>query len=136
VRHSQTFHAEGPFPWVLQAQVQANLMRKMVFVGGPRQVGKTMLGQAVAGDSRAYLNYDIPAHRAAILKSELPATPTWFFDEIQKSRGWRNYLKGFYDQFGPRQRILVTGSARLAKLTAPANDCSSCLDKVGVIALH
>lgn len=50
----------------LQAQVQADLARKMVFVGGPRQVGKTSLGQAIVTDPRAWLNFDIPAHRAAI----------------------------------------------------------------------
>lgn len=97
----------------LQSQVESDLRRKMVFVGGPRQVGKTWLGKAVVGDERAYLNYDIAPHRAAILRRELPATHAWFFDEIHKYRGWRNYLKGLYDQFGPEQRILVTGSARL-----------------------
>lgn len=97
----------------LQSQVEYDLARKMVFVGGPRQVGKTWLGKAVIGDERAYLSYDVAPHRAAILRRELPATGVWLFDEIHKYRGWRNYLKGLYDQFGPRQRILVTGSARL-----------------------
>lgn len=102
-----------PLRRYLQPQVASDLARKMVFVGGPRQVGKTWLGKAVIGDVRAYLSYDIAAHRAAILKRELPPTEAWFFDEIHKYRGWRNYLKGLYDQFGPKQRILVTGSARL-----------------------
>ncbi|MGA8054315.1 MAG: ATP-binding protein [Burkholderiales bacterium] len=97
----------------LQSQVESDLGRKMVFVGGPRQVGKTWLGKAVIGDERAYLNYDVAPHRAAILRRELPPTGAWLFDEIHKYRGWRNYLKGLYDQFGPKQRILVTGSARL-----------------------
>jgi predicted AAA+ superfamily ATPase len=97
----------------LQSQVELDLARKMVFVGGPRQVGKTWLGKAVIGDERAYLSYDVAPHRVAILRRELPATDVWLFDEIHKYRGWRNYLKGLYDQFGPRQRILVTGSARL-----------------------
>lgn len=97
----------------LQSQVESDLGRKMVFVGGPRQVGKTWLGKAVIGDSRAYLSYDIAGHRASILRRELPPTGAWFFDEIHKYRGWRNYLKGLYDEFGPKQRILVTGSARL-----------------------
>jgi hypothetical protein len=97
----------------LQSQVESDLGRKMVFVGGPRQVGKTWLGKAVIRDSRAHLNYDITEHRASILRRELPPTGAWFFDEIHKYRGWRNYLKGLYDQYGPKQRILVTGSARL-----------------------
>jgi hypothetical protein len=104
---------QAPFRRYLQYQVESDLARKMVFVGGPRQVGKTWLGKAVIADERAYLSYDIAPHRAAIFKRELPPTSAWFFDEIHKYRGWRNYLKGLYDQFGPRQRILVTGSARL-----------------------
>ena len=85
----------------------------MVFVGGPRQVGKTQLGKMIISDPAAYLGFDIPAHRNAILRGELPPTEAWFFDEIHKYRAWRNYLKGLYDAAGGRKRILVTGSARL-----------------------
>jgi predicted AAA+ superfamily ATPase len=97
----------------LQAAVEHDLTKKMVFVGGPRQVGKTLLGKTVIPEPAAYLNFDIPAHRRAILAGELPATEAWFFDEIHKYRNWRNYLKGVYDAAGARKRILVTGSARL-----------------------
>jgi predicted AAA+ superfamily ATPase len=97
----------------LQSAVEHDLGRKMVFVGGPRQVGKTELGKMIIADPAAYLNFDIPAHRAAILRGELPPTQAWFFDEIHKYRNWRNYLKGLYDAAGVRKRILVTGSARL-----------------------
>jgi predicted AAA+ superfamily ATPase len=97
----------------LQSAVEQDLSRKMVFVGGPRQVGKTELGRAIIPDPAAYLNFDVPAHREAILRAELPPTPAWFFDEIHKYRNWRNYLKGLYDSAGGRKRILVTGSARL-----------------------
>ncbi len=96
----------------LQSAVEQDLARKMVFVGGPRQVGKTQFGKMIISDPAAYLNFDIPAHRDAILKGELPPTAAWFFDEIQKYRAWRNYLKGLYDAAGGRKRILVTGSAR------------------------
>jgi predicted AAA+ superfamily ATPase len=97
----------------LQAQIESDLGRKMVFVGGPRQVGKTQLGKLIIPDPEAYLNFDIAEHRRAILNGELPPTPAWFFDEIHKYRAWRNYLKGLYDSAGARKRILVTGSARL-----------------------
>jgi predicted AAA+ superfamily ATPase len=97
----------------LQSAVERDLARKMVFVGGPRQVGKTQLGKMIVSDPAAYLNFDIPAHREAILRGELPPTADWFFDEIHKYRNWRNYLKGLYDAAGGRKRILVTGSARL-----------------------
>ena len=97
----------------LQSVIELDLDRKMVFVGGPRQVGKTRLGRTIVTDPAAYLSFDIPAHREAILKGELPPTRDWFFDEIHKFRGWRNFLKGLYDAAGTRKRILVTGSARL-----------------------
>ncbi|MFO1217931.1 MAG: ATP-binding protein [Burkholderiaceae bacterium] len=97
----------------LASQVLADLASKMVFVGGPRQVGKTSMARALLPDRRSELNYDVAAQRDAILRRELPPGDFWFFDEIHKFRGWRNYLKGLFDEFGTRRRILVTGSARL-----------------------
>lgn len=97
----------------LQSQVEADLREKMVFLGGPRQVGKTTLARALLPDSEGYLNWDIPAHRARILHRELPDTRLWVFDELHKHRRWRNFLKGVYDEFRESRRILVTGSARL-----------------------
>ena len=85
----------------------------MVFIGGPRQVGKTSLARSLLPAPGCELNYDIAAHRQAILRHELPAGDFWFFDEIHKYRGWRNYLKGLFDEHGRSRRILVTGSARL-----------------------
>ena len=35
------------------------------------------------------------------------------FDEIHKYRNWKNYLKGEYDKYKDKFKILVTGSARL-----------------------
>ncbi len=85
----------------------------MVFVGGPRQVGKTTLARQILGNRPGYLNWDDPADRERILKRELPAARLWVFDELHKYRTWRNYLKGLYDKHGDRRQILVTGSARL-----------------------
>lgn len=93
-------------------QVERDLARKMVFLSGPRQVGKTTLALDVAGTRAGYLSWDVPEHREAILARELPASDLWVFDEIHKYRRWRNFLKGLYDA-RPEQRILVTGSARL-----------------------
>ena len=97
----------------LAAQVAEDLQAKMVFIGGPRQVGKTSLARSLLPDPKCELNYDVAAHRQAILKRELSGGDFWFFDEIHKFRGWRNYLKGLFDEHGRTHRILVTGSARL-----------------------
>lgn len=97
----------------LYGQIERDLARKMVFVAGPRQVGKTTLARSLPGAQEGYLNWDIPEHRERILKGELPPSFLWIFDEIHKYRLWRNYLKGLYDGRRPEQQILVTGSARL-----------------------
>lgn len=97
----------------LEKQIVQDLARKMVFLGGPRQVGKTTLARAIIGDTGGYLNWDVPEHRERILRREFPAVPVLVFDEIHKYRSWRNYLKGIYDKGGNTPRILVTGSARL-----------------------
>lgn len=98
----------------LDKQIEKDLKRKMVFVGGPRQVGKTTLAKHLLGrNSQGYLNWDNAGHRERILKQELPSAPLWVFDEIHKYKDWRNYLKGLYDVHGQEHRILITGSARL-----------------------
>jgi uncharacterized protein len=95
------------------SQLIRDLERKMVFVAGPRQVGKTTLARSMIGGGSGYMSWDIERDRERILKRELPPTKFWVFDEIHKYRSWRNYLKGLYDSRVPGQRILVTGSGRL-----------------------
>ena len=85
----------------------------MVFLAGPRQVGKTTLAQMLPSARRGYLNWDVPEDRERILLRHLPPTKLWVFDEIHKYRAWRNYLKGLYDSRPDGTKILVTGSARL-----------------------
>jgi predicted AAA+ superfamily ATPase len=100
----------------LAAQVEKDLARKMVFVGGARQVGKTTLALQVLDGRPGYLNWDVPEDRERILTGTLPRSSMLVFDEIHKYRPWRNYLKGLYDAQVSRRRkrrILVTGSARL-----------------------
>ncbi|MBN1594671.1 ATP-binding protein [candidate division FCPU426 bacterium] len=97
----------------LEKQIRKDLRKKMVFLGGPRQVGKTTLSLQVAGSRKGYLNWDVDEHREAILKKELPPAPLLVFDELHKFRSWRNYLKGLYDLRRKDLGILVTGSARL-----------------------
>lgn len=97
----------------LASRVRKDLTRKMVFVAGPRQVGKTTLALTLPGARIGYLSWDISEHRERILKNELPGGKLWIFDELHKYRGWRNYLKGIYDGRPTGQKILVTGSGRL-----------------------
>lgn len=85
----------------------------MVFIGGPRQVGKTTLAKSLPGASAGYLNWDVHTDRERILRHAMPPSGLWVFDEIHKYRQWRNYLKGVFDARPEGQRILVTGSGRL-----------------------
>jgi uncharacterized protein len=103
---------------VLQAILKEDLAEKMVFLGGPRQVGKTTLALSLLGGVKAthpaYLSWDDFADRKLILSGALPADqPLLVFDEIHKFRNWRGLIKGLYDKQGDSRRILVTGSARL-----------------------
>ena len=102
----------------LSEQVLTDLEKKMVFLGGPRQVGKTTFSNLLYPKKDVdYLNWDIDLHRQNILKKEFKNVSTLIFDEIHKYRKWRNYLKGLYDlskvSNHDKYRILVTGSARL-----------------------
>ncbi len=92
--------------------------RKMIFLGGPRQVGKTTLAQSFLKgspeDHPGYLSWDYPLDRGRILQSELPENePLMVFDEIHKYTPWRTLLKGLYDKRKTRTQFIVTGSARL-----------------------
>lgn len=93
-----------------------DLKKKMVFLSGPRQAGKTTLAKQIAKEfeSSIYLNFDRLEDRK-IIKEEswLPSTELIILDEIHKMAKWKNYLKGIYDTKLPHQKILVTGSARL-----------------------
>jgi predicted AAA+ superfamily ATPase len=101
------------------APVVADLREKMVFVGGPRQVGKTtfalgLLGHGADESHPAYLTWDDSNDRGKLLKSELPSGQRLIIlDEVHKFARWRNLIKGFYDKHKTRVSFLVTGSARL-----------------------
>lgn len=88
---------------------------KMIFLAGPRQVGKTTLSQSLY-KTADYMNWDIDDDRTRILEKEFKKSPLLIFDEIHKYTRWRNYLKGIYDKIGKQQKILVTGSAKLDTL--------------------
>jgi predicted AAA+ superfamily ATPase len=85
----------------------------MVFVAGPRQVGKTTLARSLPSGRKGYLNWDVDADCERILRGELPTSRLWVLDQIHKYRRWRRLLKSLYDGRRRGQQILVTGSARL-----------------------
>ncbi|HEY4254798.1 MAG TPA: ATP-binding protein [Chlamydiales bacterium] len=93
-----------------------DLGKKMVFLAGPRQAGKTTLAKRIATEfsSSVYLTYDRLEDRRILLQEAWPAsTDLLILDEIHKMPEWKNYLKGVYDTKPLHQKILVTGSARL-----------------------
>ncbi len=96
----------------LKKQILSDLKEKMLFLAGPRQVGKTTLAKSLFSDFD-YLNWDIDYHRSRILAKTFQSSHLWIFDEIHKYKSWRNYLKGIYDDLGSKQKIVVTGSAKL-----------------------
>lgn len=102
----------------LKQSIAQDLDDKMVFIGGPRQVGKTTFALQFLNPPQksnpAYLNWDVLSHREKIKKAELPANSrVILLDELHKSVTWRNQVKGFYDEYFPDTHFLVTGSARL-----------------------
>lgn len=94
-----------------------DLKEKMVFVGGARQVGKTTLAQNLVAshfDNPVYLNWDNRNHRKKIMEGTIPGpTDLIIFDEIHKYKKWKSLVKGEYDIYKDKIKIIVTGSARL-----------------------
>ncbi len=105
----------------LVSYIRDDLEKKMVFLGGPRQVGKTTLAQSLISNYRdghpAYLNWDSELDRNKIRQREWPRTERLIvLDEIHKLKTWRNLVKGFYDTLKNTHTFLITGSARLDHL--------------------
>jgi hypothetical protein len=98
-------------PFVLR-----DLQKKMVFIGGPRQCGKTTLAKTLLKDSfeGLYLNWDRVSDRKKILAGDwTDQDHLLVFDEVHKYRKWKTLIKGFYDTEKEIHKFLITGSARL-----------------------
>lgn len=101
--------------------------RQMVFLSGPRQVGKTTTSLETSSEwpLHYYFNWDNEDHRYLIIEGPAAVArkagldevktnlPVIVFDEIHKYRNWKRFLKGFFDTYEKKCRIIVTGSARL-----------------------
>jgi predicted AAA+ superfamily ATPase len=98
----------------LHKSVTSWLKDRMVFIGGPRQVGKTTFSKYFISKSSCYLNWDNQVDRQLIKKGHFPLDESLLvLDEIHKFSKWRNLLKGIYDKHKDTLTFLVTGSARL-----------------------
>jgi len=101
----------------LTTYILEDLHEKMVFLGGPRQVGKTTLCREILGahfKKPAYFNWDNRADRKMIMAATWPAdAQLLIFDEIHKYRQWKQLIKGEFDKHKDTFKFIVTGSARL-----------------------
>src|SRR3989344_2890468 len=101
----------------IQPLINDFLKSRMVFIGGPRQVGKTTLCLSYLNPPERqnpnYLNWDDLKSKTLLRKGEIPHAKLIVIDEIHKYKEWRNLLKGFYDKRPEGHNFLVTGSARL-----------------------
>lgn len=100
--------------------VRRDLARKMVLVGGLRQVGKTTfaLGLLESGPKDetdpACLNWDFGELRERLLAGGKPAGRSLLIlDKIHEFARWSGLVKGLRDTRRSKQSIVVIGSARL-----------------------
>lgn len=114
---------------VYEAIVEEHLRenRQMLFLVGPRQVGKTTTSLEVSEnyENYFYFNWDTQSDRIKIVEgAEAVANAIKIntlershsiivFDELHKYGRWKNFLKGFFDKYSKQLHIIVTGSARL-----------------------
>lgn len=93
--------------------IQPDIGRKMVFLSGPRQSGKTTLARSLAAawPDAQVLKWDVAEDRRVIVRqSWSPRARLVVFDELHKMRGWKDWLKGVYDGCQEGQAILVTAA--------------------------
>lgn len=112
------------YPRVYTAILQEHLAenRQMAFVSGPRQVGKTTVCRELGS---VYFNWDDQNTRDLVLKGPAEIAqaaglqkiqarvPVLVFDELHRYPRWKAFLKGFFDVYESKAKMIVTGSSRL-----------------------
>ncbi len=94
--------------------VREDLKTKIVFMSGPRQVGKTTLSKTFIKSNEQYFSWDDLKDRVILKKHQIdPELKMVVLDEIHKYYRWRTLVKGLFDKYGEVLSIFVTGSARL-----------------------
>ena len=76
----------------LTKNIQEDLKEKMVFLGGPRQVGKTTAARNLISRNfkNSYYNWDKLSDRLAALKGEWPPdSDLIILDEFHKHSRWK-----------------------------------------------
>jgi predicted AAA+ superfamily ATPase len=110
---------------IIQHHIQS--YNQMLFLAGPRQVGKTTLlwSSKNASSNFNYYNWDNIDDREILLKGYSYLTedanlavasyqkPILALDEIHKYKHWKTFLKGLYDGYKDDLTIVVSGSAKL-----------------------
>ena len=105
----------------IEGEIVKDLAKKMVFLGGPRQVGKTTLAQSILKSfpydklrNGLYLNWDFDEDRLRIMERHWDESHQLLaLDELHKYPRWKNWIKGVYDKNKSIYNFLVTGSARM-----------------------
>jgi uncharacterized protein len=100
--------------------------RQMRFIAGPRQSGKTTLAKNFLDKNHSsdlFFNWDDKTVRQSflhnqhfffeIIKKHNIKQPWVCFDEIHKTKNWKNILKAHFDSYEQKLGTIVTGSARL-----------------------
>lgn len=100
--------------------------KKMAFISGPRQVGKTTLARQISEEysQKKYITWDDPKIRKQwnnnpqdfIAEFNTSEKSVLIVDEIHKSKNWKTQLKSLWDQKNKKLDVLVTGSAQLNTL--------------------
>jgi len=108
--------------YIAASVLDALAERKMAFVSGPRQVGKTTLARSLLNAPReSYFTWDLERDRRRILRADgafwvsppESRTPRIVLDEVHKYPRWKRLLKGLFDSYRDDVELIVTGSGRL-----------------------